>query len=71
MCLPQHIRFNIYERLLASTDPIMRPWPRKKFNMQLLRVSKDIFAETAYLFYGKVTSIYGYLTSSLGIVTTD
>lgn len=54
-CLPQPIRFKIHRQLLSSASPIIRPWPRKKFTVQLLRVSKDVFAEAAYCFYGKVS----------------
>ena len=57
MDFPQKVRFNIYECVLSSDDPIVRPWPKTKFTMQLLRISKDIFAETAYCFYGKVRRI--------------
>lgn len=54
MCLPQSVRFKVYGNLLVSGQPIVCPWPRQKFTVQLLRVSKDIFAEAAYCFYGKV-----------------
>jgi hypothetical protein len=55
MCLPQPVRMKIYEHLLSSNEAIVRPWPSEKFTMQLLQVSKDIFVETAFCFYGKVS----------------
>lgn len=57
--LPWRIRYKIYALIFPSdasgSEPIIQPWPRTKFPTKLLyALGKDIHAEVAYFFYGKV-----------------